>query len=350
MDKDRLKAFTSHIFRDMSGAMTAGLGYLGVRTGLFKAMQGEGPMNCDQVVEASGLQPRYVKEWLSGMASAGYLDYDPAGETFTLPDEHAFLIASDGTDHFAGGLYAMATSVLSVAPQVAVAFKDGGGVPFDAFGEEGVNAVDLANRSNYQNKLVSYWLKTMPEVVAKLEQGARALDVGCGTGHVSLVLGAAYPNSRFVGVDLDNGSIKQAKTNAMERGLSARVSFEAKPVDALGKEGFDFITTCDCVHDFSDPIGTLTDIRKQLRPDGTLFVIEPKAADKLEDNCHPVGTMFYGFSVFHCMTQSLANNGPGLGTCMGPAKTEELMREAGFTRFEKLDIKSQVNLFYAVGG
>ncbi len=33
---------------------------------------------------------------------------------------------------------------------------------------------------------------------------------------------------------------------------------------------------------------------------------------------------------------------------MGPARTESLMRQAGFGRFAMLDIKSQVNLFYAV--
>jgi hypothetical protein len=60
-----------------------------------------------------------------------------------------------------------------------------------------------------------------------------------------------------------------------------------------------------------------------------------------------MATMFYGFSVFHCMTQSLAQGGPGLGTCMGPAQTERLVRDAGFTHFERLDIKSQTFLFYA---
>ena len=79
------------------------------------------------------------------------------------------------------------------------------------------------------------------------------------------------------------------------------------------------------------------------------MVIEPKVADRLEDNINPIATMFYGFSVFHCMTQSLAEDGPGLGTCMGPARTEALLNEAGFSRFRRLDIKSQVNLFYAVG-
>jgi hypothetical protein len=48
------------------------------------------------------------------------------------------------------------------------------------------------------------------------------------------------------------------------------------------------------------------------------------------------------------MTQSLAQNGPGaLGTCMGPARMEALLHEVGFSRFEKPDIKSQTNLFYA---
>jgi len=51
--------------------------------------------------------------------------------------------------------------------------------------------------------------------------------------------------------------------------------------------------------------------------------------------------------VFHCMTQSLARGGPGLGTCLGPAATEQLVRQAGYSRFQRLDIKSLTNLFYS---
>ena len=48
------------------------------------------------------------------------------------------------------------------------------------------------------------------------------------------------------------------------------------------------------------------------------------------------------------MTQSLAGGGAGLGACLGPKRTEELMRQTGFANFAVLDIKSPVNLFYAV--
>src|SRR5881227_1644068 len=79
-------------------------------------MAGKGPMRSEDVVRVSGLQPRYVEEWLKGMTCAGYLDYDPSAQSYRLPDEHAFLLASDGTDHFMGGLFAIAPVLLRTAP------------------------------------------------------------------------------------------------------------------------------------------------------------------------------------------------------------------------------------------
>lgn len=349
MDKDKAKAFTQRLFTDMAGAMAAGLGYVGTKTGLFRTMAGKGPMQLQQVIEASELQPRYVEEWLKGMVSAGYLEYDPGTETYTLPDEHAYLLASDDTDHFAGGLLHMAPLTLTAAPKVAQAFEHGGGVPFEAYGEDGVLALDLVNRGNYEHRFASYWLQAVPHVVEKLESGGRALDVGCGVGRVSLALAKVFPRARFLGVDLDVESVRRANNAAIAAGVDDRVRFHVSAVSELdADDDFDLITACDCVHDFASPVSTLIDIRERLKPEGTLFVVEPKVADKLEDNRNPVATMFYGFSVFHCMTQSLAQGGPGLGTCMGPTQTGQLMREAGFTQFETLDIKSQVNLFYAV--
>lgn len=62
MDKDKVKAVADQVFEDMAGAMTAGLCYVGCKTGLFNAMAGKGPMTTDAVVTASGLQARYVDE------------------------------------------------------------------------------------------------------------------------------------------------------------------------------------------------------------------------------------------------------------------------------------------------
>ena len=345
---DKVKAVADQVFRDMAGAMTAGLCYVGCTTGLFDAMAGAGPMTTAAVVNASRLQPRYVDEWLKGMTSAGYLDYDPANMTFTLSDEHAYFVASNGTDHYVGGLFAMAAVLLRVAPRVAQAFREGGGVPFQDYGEEGVVALDMVNRGQYEQRFASYWLKAMPETGAALESGGRALDVGCGAGRVCIALAKAFSSAEIIGLDPDGESIAQATAAAVEAGVDDRTKFVAKRTGEVSRgDGFDLVTACDCIHDFAKPIETLRDIRALLKPTGALFIMEPKVADKLEDNRNDMATMFYGFSVFHCMTQSLAQGGPGLGTCMGPALTESLVREAGFTRFERLNIKSQAFLFYA---
>jgi len=348
MDKNKVKAFADKVFTDMAGAMTAGMAYVGTKTGLFRVMAGKGPMRLEDLVGESGLNRRYVEEWLKGMTCAEYLEYDPIGETYRLPDEQAFLLASDDTDHFMGGLFGMAPVLLRVAPDVATAFVRGGGVRFEEFGPDGVVGLDLINRGQYEQRLTSYWLKTLPPVMARLQTGARALDVGCGAGRVCIAIARDFPQTEVIGIDPDPESIRQARAAAAAAGVAERITFLAATADDLDRDKpFDLITVFDCIHDFAAPQRTLEQIRALLKPDGTLFIVEPKAADRLEDNINPIATMLYGFSLFHCMTQSLANGGPGLGTCLGPARTQALVDAAGFRSFEQLDIKSPVNLFYA---
>ena len=335
MDKERQKQAIDRVLRDMAGAMVAGLALVGTRTGLFRAMAGKGPMTLDDVVSASALQRRYVEEWLKGMTSAGYLDYQEG--KYTLSDEMAYFVASEGTDHFVGGMWEMVPPLIRVAPRVAEAFAKGGGVPFSDFGADCVNALDLINRGQYDERFASYWLKSLPEVTAKLQAGGRMLDFGCGSGRVAMAIKRAFPKAQVAGFDIDAQSIQRARETDLD------IAFDTK----LPKGQFDLVSICDCIHDLAAPVDTLRQVHGLVAPGGTLFIVEPKAADRLEDNKNPVATMFYGFSVFHCMTQSLARGGPGLGTCMGPAQTEKLVREAGFKGFKMLDIKSMTNLFYA---
>jgi ubiquinone/menaquinone biosynthesis C-methylase UbiE len=215
-------------------------------------------------------------------------------------------------------------------------------VRFEEFGPECVSALDLINRGQYEQRFADYWMKAVPEAAERLRAGGRALDVGCGSGRVCIALAKAFPAAEVVGIDPDEESIRRAKAAAPQ------IKFLVKTTADMPRgSGFDFISLCDALHDLGEPVKTLEQVRALLKPQGMLFIVEPKAADRLEDNRNPVAATFYGFSVFHCMTQSLARGGPGLGTCLGPAATEALVRRAGYTRFERLDIKSLTNLFYA---
>jgi 2-polyprenyl-3-methyl-5-hydroxy-6-metoxy-1,4-benzoquinol methylase len=157
-----------------------------------------------------------------------------------------------------------------------------------------------------------------------------------------------FPDCQVVGIDPNEHSITRARAGAAAEGVGRRLQFHAQTTAELDPNGgFDLITACDCIHDFAAPHATLREMRSLLKPNGVVFAMEPKASDRLEDNINSLGTVYYGISLFHCMTQSLAQGGPGLGTCMGPTRMEELFREAGFTRFERLDIKNMTNLFFA---
>ena len=103
------------------------------------------------------------------------------------------------------------------------------------------------------------------------------------------------------------------------------------------------------MHDLVDRLGTLKRIRNILAPGGTYLMVEPKVADRLEDNLNnPFSSMLYGISVLHCLTQSLAHDGAGLGACWGEAKARELVQAAAFNHFVRLDIRSPVLSFYEI--
>ncbi len=345
MDRQKMMAMAERIYRDIAGAMATGLGFLGVQSGLFAAMAGRGPLTFSEIVAASGLVPRYVEEWLHGMVAAGYLEYDPADERYCLPEEHAYLLNSAGTDHYMGGMFGMPPPILAQAPRVLQAMREGGGVAFGEFAPECRHAIDVMNRGNYEVRLVDYWLAQLPDVSAKLQAGGRALDVGSGHGHAAIALAKGFPNSEIVGVDPDAASIAEARAAAAAAGVE--VQFVQGTVAAIApRPAFDLVTVCDSLHDLSDPVAVLAQIRARLAADGALFVVELKVSDRLEENRNPIATMFYGFSMFHCMTQSLADGGAGLGACLGPRRTLELFAAAGFSRAELLPIKSPTNLFY----
>jgi len=346
LDRDKATAFVEQITRFAAGATTIGLLAIADRTGLLRSMNGAGRATATETALRAGTDERYTREILSGLVAAGVVDYDAAGETFLLPDEHAAVVADDRSPYSMAGWFDMIPEAITHLDGIAEATRSGGGVSSEEFSERMTIGIDRANGPSMAFLLTRRWLTAMPDVVDKLEQGARVADIGCGSGAAIVAMAHAYPNSSFVGYDIDEPSIERAKLRT-ENLDNAR--FECRGWDALPDHApFDLITTFDVVHDLASPHDAVAAIRRSIHDDGTYLLMEPRCAPALEDNLNERAALLYGVSTFYCMTQSLAQGGAGLGAAWGPHQAEQLCRSAGFSAFEELPIDNPFSAFYRV--
>ena len=111
---------------------------------------------------------------------------------------------------------------------------------------------------------------------------------------------------------------------------------------------YDLVTMFDCLHDMGDPVGAAKRVREALAPDGTWLLVEPAAADNVEDNFNPVGRLYYAGSTFLCVPNGLSQpGGYALGAQAGEAAIRQVMTEAGFTRFRRA-AQTAFNLVYEI--
>lgn len=100
--------------------------------------------------------------------------------------------------------------------------------------------------------------------------------------------------------------------------------------------GLDLICFFDCLHDMGDPVGAARHAAQALSADGVVLLVEPRAGDRLEENLHPVGRAFYGFSTVICTMASRSQDvGAVLGAQAGEARLRDVLREAGFSRIRR---------------
>src|SRR4051794_31494097 len=93
IDTTKVDQFAHQLIGDLGAALSAVLIRIGDRLGLYQALADGAPVTSTELAARTGLAERYVREWLHNQAAAGWVSYQPDGATFTLPAEHALLLA-----------------------------------------------------------------------------------------------------------------------------------------------------------------------------------------------------------------------------------------------------------------
>ena len=336
IDEKKLQQFVGKMIIDLGAAISVPLVRIGVRLGLYKAMDGAGPMTSAEFATKSNISERYAREWLAQNAASGYLTYDPGSRRFELPAEQAMVFAKEESPFFIGGGFDAVAAVYQTQPLIEEAFKSGRGVDWGDHAGCLFCAVGAMLRPRYSANIVQKWLPALDGVVAKLQVGAEVADVGCGTGQSTMIMARAFPNSTFVGYDFHEPSIAHAASDARQRGCADNVRFEVAKAKDFPAKDLDLVTCFDVLHDLGDPVGAATHIHGSLKPDGTWMLMEPLAGDATEDNLGPVGRVAYGFSTMACVPVSLSQEvGMALGAQAGQAKLTEVIKAGGFSQVRR---------------
>jgi SAM-dependent methyltransferase len=352
---DRLRLFTFQVFSKLEGAVTAGMIHLGDRLGLYRALaEADAPMTAHELADRLGLHERWVREWASNQAAAQLVELDTDGEEdrFSLSSEGRAVLASPEHPAFGMGMFHRLPQTMQALEHMPECFERGLGHDYDSHGPEGAVGIERSFEPWNNANLLRKVLPAMDGTVARLRSGARVADVGCGAGGAVLLMAEAFPESRFVGYDISRHALDRANAKLAESGLPNARFVDPRDEPLPDDGSVDMVTTFDCIHDMAHPSEVIRAIRAAMADDGHWLLVDIRAAETLSGNieANPMASLLYGVSVLSCMSSALSEpGGEGLGTLGLPrSKAEQMVREAGFTRFAELDVQHPMNAFYEI--
>ena len=349
LDYQQLPLTILELYRIKQGEMLSGLVHVGSRLGLWSALGEHGPCTSKQLAEVTGLQERWVREWLYGVAAADLAQHEDG--VFALMPEVDVLMNDESHPGHMQGVFGPPMTHEEIDGTVD-AFSSGIGMSWDAHGDHTCHMQAAMGAAGQEAFLVPLFVAALDGATDKLAGGASVIDVGCGAGVAACAIAKAFPETTVLGLDPSERAIVSARERAARAGLG-NVKFEVGVFADLARQPqCDMLLTLDVLHDLPRPAEAIAAARSVVADDGWWLVADIKGTGDYETNRKiPVLPYMYCMSVFYCMSSSLSEpGGAGLGTLgMHAALLEELAGAAGFSRFKVHDHEEDpTNRYYEI--
>lgn len=138
----------------------------------------------------------------------------------------------------------------------------------------------IAPRYDLLNRVLSFgidvWWRKRAVALLKEENPRRILDVATGTADLALEAQQTLQADKVIGVDISEEMLAFGRKKIAARGLSDRVVLQTGDAQKLpfSDNQFDAALVAFGVRNFEDLDAGLTDMRRVLRPGGSLVVLE----------------------------------------------------------------------------
>lgn len=333
VDEAKLEELQGKVITDIAGSLGLLLAHIGDKHDLYSALAEISPATSQDLAENTGMDERYLREWLSANVAGGYVDFEPGTGRFSLTPEQEVIFASEGHPACMQGFFQAVMSAFVDEPKFSKVFRSGEGLPWSDHSPCLFCGTERFFRPMYAMNLIDSWIPSLDGVREKLAAGARVADVGCGHGSSTILMAQAFPNSTFHGFDYHEPSIEHARERARAVGVSRNTIFEVVTAKEYPGKNYDLVTIFDALHDMGDPIGAATHVANTLSDGGTFMLVEPFAGDSLEENLNPLGQIYYSFSTMVCVPASKSQEvGLALGAQAGQRKLTGVLNAGGFSQ------------------
>jgi SAM-dependent methyltransferase len=178
-------------------------------------------------------------------------------------------------------------------------------------------------------------LPRLPGLEARLRQGGRVLDVGCGGGWALVQIAERFPETSCTGIDVEPYSVELARRLIAERGLTDRCEALAGSVDQLTEDGtYDVATSFLVVHEIAPAAkpAAVAAVARALKPGG-YFLIFDEAYPETDDALRTMPTRFAALAQWYELTWgNVVDTRSGLHALCRQAGLE-VAEETAFSRF-----------------
>lgn len=120
--------------------------------------------------------------------------------------------------------------------------------------------------------------ETLDEIIhndSVFSSGSLVLEAGCGVGAQTKIVAPKNPDSSFICIDLSEKSVQEAKKMAEQLNIKNAQFRQADILNLPYNEcTFDAVFVCFVLEHLPDPSGALQELRRVLKNDGKIMIIE----------------------------------------------------------------------------